>query len=108
MTRIRTFRRWLCAGLLCTSLAGAGHAEAPPDEALIFGAVESVNWSSLQIMISGQFYQLSGSTLVQWQGGARADLQALQAGLQVQLLIDPPYYDSDKMPRVRSLILQAD
>ncbi len=107
MTPARNLCRWLCAGLLCTSLATIGRAEAPRDNVLIYGPVETVNWSALQIMISGQYYQLSGSTLTQWQGGARTDLQSLQPGLRVQMLIEPPY-DSEAMPRVRSLILQAD
>lgn len=107
MTSTRIIRHWLCAGVLFAGLAGIGHAEAPQDDVLISGPVEAVNWSALEIMISGQFYQLSGSTVVQWQGGTSADLQALQPGQRVQMLINPPY-DVDQIPRVRSLTLQAD
>lgn len=107
MTPTRTLCRWLCAGLLCTSLADIGLAEAPRDKVLISGPVETVNWSALQVMVAGHFYQLSGSTLTQWQGGARTELQSLQPGLRVQMLIEPPY-DSNEIPRARSLILQTD
>ncbi len=107
MTLWRTFGRWLHVLLLSGIVAGTTHARTPEDDAIVFGRMESVNWSALLIRVSGHDYRVSGSTLMSWQNGTRADLQSLQPGLQVEMQIDPAH-SSSGIPLVRSLMLQLD